>query len=123
MPLSGGSAQLAESLRRAFGRGHYLDDTVMSTHGAVAIERNTALCCNVGAVYTWGQNQDGQLGLGDCQGRATPTLIEDAALETHNVTQVAFRISSAVPKTSFKMNAAHARYLALADAVASCVCP
>ena len=75
-----------------------------NAHGAVVIECDTALCCNVGAVYTWGQNQDGQLGLGDCQGRATPTLIEDAALETQNVTQVAFRISSAVLK-DFPQNA------------------
>ena len=47
-------------------------------------------------MYTWGQNQDGQLGLGDCQGRASPMLIEDAALETQNATKVASRISSAI---------------------------
>ena len=53
------------------------------------------LCCDAGAVYTWGQNQDGQLGLGDCQGRATPTLIEDAGLESRNVVKVAFHVSDA----------------------------
>ena len=41
-------------------------------------------------MYSWGQNQDGQLGLGDCQGRAAPTLIEDAVLESQNVIKVAF---------------------------------
>ncbi len=46
------------------------------------------MLCYAGAVYTWGQNQDGQLGLGDCQGRATPMLIEDAVLESQNVVKV-----------------------------------
>lgn len=40
-----------------------------------------------GSVYTWGNNEMGQLGLGDCQSRSTPHRVE--ALEGKRVTSVA----------------------------------
>lgn len=71
------------------------------------------LGCNAGAVYTWGQNQDGQLGLGDCQGRGTPTLIEDTALETQNVVKVVSHTSSIILGTFLRGGPAHAFHLTM----------
>ncbi len=59
---------------------HYLGSVLTSAH------------TYAGAVYTWGYNQDGQLGTGDYQGRATPTLVEDRGLESHNVVKVRHKI-------------------------------
>lgn len=44
-----------------------------------------------GAVYTWGHNADGQLGLGDYDGRAVPTLVEDAVMDQHHAMKVALQ--------------------------------
>ena len=55
-------------------------------------EQASGLRTHAGAVYTWGHNQDGQLGLGHCQGQATPTLVEDKGLESHDVVKVSTRL-------------------------------
>ena len=62
-----------------------------------------SVICNIiiragpGAVYTWGHNQDGQLGLGDFQGRAEAALVEDTTLEAHHVVKVGASASCLAP--------------------------
>ena len=48
---------------------------------------HTAVATADGAVYTFGWNADGQLGLGDTVSREGPTLVE-GALDDEHITQV-----------------------------------
>lgn len=47
------------------------------------------VCSSSGDVYAWGANTWGQLGLGDDVSRTSPVLVEDCALESCIVVQVA----------------------------------
>ena len=67
---------------------HFVGWNAKVPSSVIIKEQTSKLQTHAGAVYTWGHNQDGQLGLGDYQGQAAPTLVEDKGLESHNVVKV-----------------------------------
>ena len=56
--------------------------------GVAAGLAHTVTCTDSGDVYSWGWNQDGQLGLGDDSSRGEPELLSDAQLEEQCIEQV-----------------------------------
>lgn len=45
-------------------------------------------CFSDGSAYSWGLNDEGQLGLGDCELRSSPCLIDSPLLEDLDIIQV-----------------------------------
>ena len=56
--------------------------------GVAAGLAHTVAHTDSGDVYSWGWNQDGQLGLGDDRSRGEPELVSHAQLEDAHVAQV-----------------------------------
>ena len=56
--------------------------------GIAAGLAHTVACTDSGAVFAWGWNSDGQLGLGDDQNRCQPELVDASILEDEHIDKV-----------------------------------
>lgn len=61
---------------------------VLQVVGIAAGLAHTVACTDSGAVFAWGWNSDGQLGLGDDRNRSQPELVAAAMLEDVDVNKV-----------------------------------
>ena len=67
--------------------------------GVAAGLAHTVACTDSGDVYSWGWNQDGQLGLGDDSSRGEPELLSDAQLEEQCIEQVRYYAACCILNT------------------------